>query len=184
MTTIVGLPGKSAGRLKLRPLRSSATRVGKILSACAVADSAIIINIVKTRTITSPLSTIRLVCVRLLQQIGSLATCHSSWHINLRSLKGAIMFITTMLCKPGQLALSPALVQSLLGAWGGRNLTWLAAMEAVEFATPIIPQNFWQVWEELQRLAIDLIVQPQEGRRKKNATSRYGQHHDRARMYR
>ena len=77
------------------------------------------------------------------------------------------MFITTMLCKPGQRALSPALAQSLLGAWGGRNLTWLAAMEAVEFETPIMPQNFWQVWEELQRLAIDLIVQPQAGRQKK-----------------
>ncbi len=77
------------------------------------------------------------------------------------------MYITTMLCKPGQQALSSALVGSLLGAWGGRNLTWLAEMEAVEFEILTIPQNLWQVWEEMQRLAIDLIIQPQEGRQKK-----------------
>ena len=77
------------------------------------------------------------------------------------------MYITTMLCKPGQQALSSALVESLLRAWGGRNLTWLAAKEAVEFEILSLPQNLSQVWEEMQKLAIDLIVQPQEARQKK-----------------
>lgn len=77
------------------------------------------------------------------------------------------MYITTLLCKPGQRALTPALTQSLLSAWGGRNLRWLAAMEAVEFETLSLPKNLWQVWGDMQTLEIDLIVQHGEGRRKK-----------------
>ena len=77
------------------------------------------------------------------------------------------MFITTLLCKPGLHALSPALVQSLLGAWGGRNLTWLAAMDAAEFELLIMPKNLWQVWADMQKLGIDLITQRKDGRRKK-----------------
>ena len=77
------------------------------------------------------------------------------------------MFITTLLCKPGLNALSPALVQSLLGAWGGRNLTWLAAMDAAEFELLTMPKNLWQVWADMQKLGIDLITQRKDGRRKK-----------------
>ena len=77
------------------------------------------------------------------------------------------MFITTLLCKPGLNALSPALVQSLLGAWGGRNLTWLAAMDAAEFELLTMPKNLWQVWAEMQKLGIDLITQRKDGRQKK-----------------
>ena len=77
------------------------------------------------------------------------------------------MFITTLLCKPGLNALSPALVQSLLGAWGGRNLTWLAAMDAAEFELLTMPKNLWQVWAEMQKLGIDLITQRKNGRQKK-----------------
>ena len=77
------------------------------------------------------------------------------------------MYITTLLCKPGQQALTPALTQSLLGAWGGRSLTWLAAMDAVEFEILTLPENLWQVWGGMQTLGIDLIVQPGKERRKK-----------------
>jgi phosphoserine phosphatase len=77
------------------------------------------------------------------------------------------MYITTLLCKPGQQSLTPALTQSLLGAWGGRSLTWLATMEAVEFEILTLPKNLWQVWGAMQTLGIDLILQVDEGRRKK-----------------
>ena len=77
------------------------------------------------------------------------------------------MFITTLLCKPGLHTLSPALVQSLLSAWGGRNLTWLAAMDAAEFELLTMPKNLWQVWADMQKLGIDLITQRKDSRRKK-----------------
>ena len=77
------------------------------------------------------------------------------------------MFITTLLCKPGLYTLSPALTQSLLGAWGGRNLIWLAAMEAAEFELLTIPENLWQVWADMQKLGVDLIIQRKDGRQKK-----------------
>ena len=77
------------------------------------------------------------------------------------------MFITTLLCKPGLYTLSPALTQSLRGAWGGRNLIWLAAMEAAEFELLTIPENLWQVWADMQKLGVDLIIQRKDGRQKK-----------------
>ena len=77
------------------------------------------------------------------------------------------MFIATLLCKPGLNVLVPALTQSLLSAWGGQNLIWLAAMEAAEFEILSIPENFLQVWRDMQNKGVDLIVQPKVGRRKK-----------------
>ena len=61
------------------------------------------------------------------------------------------MFIATLLCKPGLNVLVPALTQSLLSAWGGRNLIWLAAMEAAEFEILSVPENFLQVWTDMQK---------------------------------
>ena len=52
-------------------------------------------------------------------------------------------------------------------AWGGRDLTWLAPREAVEFECLQQPDTLWQVWQEMQELRIDLVVQPSAGRRKK-----------------
>ena len=77
------------------------------------------------------------------------------------------MFVTTLLCQPGQAAITPALAQSLCNAWGGRDLTWLAPREAVEFECLQSPDTLWQVWQDMQAQHIDLIVQPSAGRRKK-----------------
>ena len=77
------------------------------------------------------------------------------------------MFVTTLLCQPGQAAITPTLAQSLCNAWGGRDLTWLAPREAVEFECLQSPDTIWQVWQELQAQRIDLVVQPSAGRRKK-----------------
>lgn len=77
------------------------------------------------------------------------------------------MFVTTLLCQPGQTAITPNLAQSLCNAWGGRDLTWLAPREAVEFECLQSPDTHWQVWQEMQAQNIDLVVQPNAGRRKK-----------------
>ncbi|WP_085864283.1 phosphoserine phosphatase SerB [Pseudooctadecabacter jejudonensis] len=75
------------------------------------------------------------------------------------------MFVATLIAKQGDL--TPALVEALRNAWGGEIVQWLAADEAAEFALPAVPGNAHTVWGDLQGQAVDLIVQPFEGRRKK-----------------
>ena len=75
------------------------------------------------------------------------------------------MFTTTLIAPAG--ALSPALAEALRNAWGGGELRWLSPDEAAEFEMEDIPANRWQIWEDLQRARVDLVVQPAEGRRKK-----------------
>ena len=77
------------------------------------------------------------------------------------------MFTTTLLCTPGAQKITSDLAQSICSAWGGRSIKWLAAMEAVEFEILTQPENLWQVWAEMQKIGIDLIVQSSESRRKK-----------------
>lgn len=74
------------------------------------------------------------------------------------------MFTATMIAKPGML--DPVLAGSIQSAWGGSELRWLSAAEAAEFDIPAMPDNRWNVWEELQKLSVDLVVQPTEGRKK------------------
>ena len=76
------------------------------------------------------------------------------------------MFTATLLTNPATPSLDPNLVQSLRNAWGGGDLVWLAPKEAVEFTLAAMPDNRWQVWQDLQGMQIDLVVQPSEGRRK------------------
>ena len=77
------------------------------------------------------------------------------------------MFIATLLTNPAQPCLDRATVENLRNAWGGGEAQWLATGEAAEFTLDAKPDNLWQVWEDLQSLKIDLIVQPSENRRKK-----------------
>ena len=77
------------------------------------------------------------------------------------------MYIATLLCNPAKPCLNPALVDSLRNAWGGGDATWLAPDVAAEFPLDIQPENQWQVWEDLQNLGVDLVVQPRANRRKK-----------------
>jgi len=74
------------------------------------------------------------------------------------------MFICTLIAPPG--ALEPALVESLRNAWGGGVARWLSPGEAAEFPLPAMPENRWAVWEDLQKLRVDMAVQPEKGRRK------------------
>ncbi|EBA17149.1 phosphoserine phosphatase [Roseobacter sp. SK209-2-6] len=77
------------------------------------------------------------------------------------------MFIATLLCNPANPVLDPALPENLRNAWGGGEVKWLAPGIAAEFPLGAQPENQWQVWEDLQKLGIDLVLTPAEGRRKK-----------------
>ena len=77
------------------------------------------------------------------------------------------MYIATLLTAPDAANLDPALVDNLRNAWGGGAALWLSPDEAAEFALADQPDNRWAVWSDLQKLGVDLIVQPEQGRRKK-----------------
>ncbi|MDX2483624.1 MAG: phosphoserine phosphatase SerB [Pseudodonghicola sp.] len=76
------------------------------------------------------------------------------------------MYIATLLTAPTGPEIDPALLSSLRNAWGGGDVVWLAPGRAAEFAVPEIPGNRWEVWDDLQKMRIDLVVQPAQGRRK------------------
>ena len=77
------------------------------------------------------------------------------------------MQIATLLASPARAHLARATVESLRNAWGGGAVRWLAPGIAAEFPLAEVPDNRWQTWEALQTLGIDLVVQPEAGRRKK-----------------
>lgn len=77
------------------------------------------------------------------------------------------MFITTLLVNPARPTLERALVESLRDAWGGGTALWLEPGVAAEFALAAVPANRWEVWQSLQALGVDLVVQPAAGRRKR-----------------
>ncbi len=77
------------------------------------------------------------------------------------------MQTVTLLTDPARPTLETALVESLRNAWGGGVARWLSPGEAAEFEVPAPPGNRWDVWEELQRLGVDLAVQQAGDRRKK-----------------
>ncbi|WP_422030182.1 phosphoserine phosphatase SerB [Roseovarius sp.] len=75
------------------------------------------------------------------------------------------MYIATLIAPRG--TLQPALVDSLRNAWGGGDAQWLSPDEAAEFPMEALPGNRWEVWEDLQKGATDLVIQPAENRAKK-----------------
>ncbi len=77
------------------------------------------------------------------------------------------MFIATLLSDPTRSILDRATVEALRDAWGGGGAIWLDAGIAAEFAVATVPDNHWDVWQGLQQLGIDLVVQRAEGRRKR-----------------
>ncbi|MBQ4825553.1 phosphoserine phosphatase SerB [Leisingera sp. HS039] len=77
------------------------------------------------------------------------------------------MFAATLLCNPERPVLEPALIESLRNAWGGGEAVWLAPGAAAEFSLKQMPDNRWNVWEDLQKLGVDLVIQPSAGRKKK-----------------
>lgn len=77
------------------------------------------------------------------------------------------MFVATLLASPARADLDRATVEAVRDAWGGGAAGWLDPGIAAEFSLPAVPGNRWEVWEGLQGIGVDLVVQPAEGRRKK-----------------
>ena len=74
------------------------------------------------------------------------------------------MYVATLIAVPG--ALDPALVDSLRNAWGGGDAQWLAVDEAAAFSLSALPDNQWEVWADVQKMGVDLVITPLAGRRK------------------
>jgi len=77
------------------------------------------------------------------------------------------MYVATLLTNPATPKLDAATVEALRNAWGGGAAVWLNPGVAAEFSLAVMPDNRWQVWQDLQPLGIDLAVQAAEGRRKR-----------------
>ncbi|OYU41458.1 MAG: phosphoserine phosphatase SerB [Pseudorhodobacter sp. PARRP1] len=77
------------------------------------------------------------------------------------------MFIATLLTNPDRPVLDRVTVESLRNAWGGGDAIWLEPGVAAEFAVEAMPANRWDVWQGLQGIGIDLVLQAAVGRRKK-----------------
>ncbi len=77
------------------------------------------------------------------------------------------MFVATLLTNPNRPVLDRVTVESLRNAWGGGDAVWLDPGVAAEFAVQQMPANRWDVWQGLQGMGVDLVVQPAAGRRKK-----------------
>ena len=76
------------------------------------------------------------------------------------------MYTSTLITAP-QTILETPLVENLRNAWGGGKVRWLSENHAAEFDMPAVPDNRWAVWQDLQNMFVDLVVQPTLGRRKK-----------------
>ncbi|MCV2863191.1 phosphoserine phosphatase SerB [Defluviimonas sp. WL0075] len=76
------------------------------------------------------------------------------------------MFIATLLANPSRANLERSAVEALRDAWGGGEAQWLSPGIAAEFAVAEVPANRWDVWQGLQGIGVDLVVQNAEGRRK------------------
>lgn len=77
------------------------------------------------------------------------------------------MFIATLVANPARANLDRIAVEALRSAWGGGPAIWLNPGIAAEFALSDTPVNRWAVWQDLQEIGLDLVIQPAEGRRKR-----------------
>lgn len=77
------------------------------------------------------------------------------------------MHVVTLLTNPETPVLDRVTVESLRNAWGSGEARWLDPGVAAEFAVNEVPENRWQVWQGLQALRIDMVVQKAEGRKKR-----------------
>jgi len=76
------------------------------------------------------------------------------------------MLIATLLTNPARPVLERVTVESLRNAWAGGDALWLDPGVAAEFALAQMPANRWDVWQGLQGIGVDLVVQPAAGRKK------------------
>ncbi len=74
------------------------------------------------------------------------------------------MFTATLIARPG--GLDPHHVDALARALGDGMVAWLSEAEAAEFRLDALPDDRWDLWEDLQRDGVDLIFQRAGGRKK------------------
>ena len=77
------------------------------------------------------------------------------------------MFTVTLLTNPETPVLERVTVESLRNAWGGGAALWLDPGVAAEFEVAELPANRWEVWQGLQALRVDMVVQRSGDRRKR-----------------
>jgi phosphoserine phosphatase len=77
------------------------------------------------------------------------------------------MYVVTLLTNPETPVLERVTVESLRDAWGGGEARWLDPGVAAEFDLETVPDTRWEVWEGLQALKVDMVVQKAGGRRKR-----------------
>ena len=77
------------------------------------------------------------------------------------------MHVVTLLTNPETPVLERVTVESLRNAWGGGEARWLDPGVAAEFDLEAVPENRWEVWEGLQALRVDMVVQRANGRKKR-----------------
>lgn len=77
------------------------------------------------------------------------------------------MFIASLITNPTRSDLDRVTVESLRNAWGGGDAVWLDPGIAAEFALQAMPANRWDVWQAMQAMGVDLVIQKSEGRRKR-----------------
>ncbi|PRY20254.1 phosphoserine phosphatase [Aliiruegeria haliotis] len=76
------------------------------------------------------------------------------------------MYVVTLLTNPATPRLEAAAVEALRNAWGGGDAQWLMPDVAAEFDVAEVPSDRWQVWDDMQAMGVDLVVQPSAGRKK------------------
>ena len=77
------------------------------------------------------------------------------------------MYVATLLTNPDRPVLDRVTVESLRNAWGGGDAVWLDPGVAADIALLAVPANQWEVWQGLQSIGIDLVIQAAAGRRKR-----------------
>ena len=77
------------------------------------------------------------------------------------------MFTATLLTNPQTPVLTQQRLADLQAHWSGGTPRWLNPGIAAEFALSALPEDLWQIWQQLQDSRIDLVVQPSAGRRKR-----------------
>lgn len=77
------------------------------------------------------------------------------------------MFIATLLTHPDHPVLERVMAESLRNAWGGGDAVWLDPGVAAEFPLATMPANRWEVWQAMQGLGVDLVIQSAGGRKKR-----------------
>ncbi|MDZ4087061.1 MAG: phosphoserine phosphatase SerB [Tabrizicola sp.] len=77
------------------------------------------------------------------------------------------MYVVSLLTNPETPVLERVTVESLRNAWGGADARWLDPGVAAEFDLVAMPENRWEVWDGLQAMQVDMVVQRSEGRKKR-----------------